>query len=336
MFKKIFIAFLFVFLVGVASIMAQSLQDKKKIEVITTLFPTYDFAKQIGKDKVNVTLLLPPGVESHTFEPKPADIIRISKADVFIYTGKYMEPWVEDVLKGISNKNLLVVDASKDVELMSEEDHNEEAEHEEGEHHEREDDKHAEHHKEERKHSHHHGGKDPHIWLDLGNAQIMVQTIADAFADKDPDNKDFYLKNANEYNTKLIHLDRHFKDTFLSCRHKTLIYGGHFAFGYFAKRYGLEYISPYEGFSPNAEPTPKAIVELIKKLKASGTNYVYYEELLDPKIARTIASETGAKLELLHGAHNVSKDGLSRGVTFLEIMEDNLKKLSVGLECSPR
>jgi zinc transport system substrate-binding protein len=333
MFKKIFVIFLFVLLIGVASILAQSLQDKKKLEVITTLFPTYDFAKQIGKNKVNVTLLLPPGVESHTFEPKPADIVRISKADVFIYTGKYMEPWVEAILKGISNKNLLVIDASKGIELMSEEDHDEEAEHEEGEHHEGEDEKHAEHREEERGHGHHHRGKDPHIWLDLGNAKIMVQTIAAAFVDKDPDNKAFYLRNANEYDTKLANLDRHFKETFLSCKYKTLIYGGHFAFGYFAKRYGLEYISPYEGFSPNAEPTPKAIVELINRLKASGTNYVYYEELLDPKVARTIASETGAELELLHGAHNVSKDELNRGVTFFEIMEDNLKKLRASLGC---
>jgi zinc transport system substrate-binding protein len=95
----------------------------------------------------------------------------------------------------------------------------------------------------------------------------------------------------------------------------------------------LEHDSPYEGFSPNAEPSPKAIAELIKKLKGSGIKYIYYEELLDPKVARTISQETGAKLELLHGAHNVSKDELKSGVTYISIMEDNLKKLKVGLEC---
>jgi len=330
MFRKAAIISLFIFFLAAASLMAKSAQDKKKLEVVTTLFSTYDFAKQIGKDKVNVTLLLPPGVESHTFEPRPADIVRISKADVFIYTGKYMEPWVEDMLKGVPNKNLLVVDASKGVELMSEEDHDEDAGHEEDEHHEGDTDEHHRHH--EGAH-HHHGGKDPHIWLDLGNDQIMVQTIADAFIKKDPSEKDFYLKNADEYNARLRQLDAKFKETFSGCHHKTIIYGGHFAFGYFAKRYGLKYVSPYEGFSPNAEPTPKAIAELIEKLKASGTKYVYYEELLSPKVARVIASETGAKLELLHGAHNVSKDELGRGITFIEIMENNLKKLEIGLEC---
>lgn len=308
-------------------------EGKGKIEVVTTLFPTYDFVKQVGKSKVNVALLLPPGVESHTFEPKPQDVVRINKADVFIYTGKYMEPWADDVLKGISNNNLLVIDASKGIELMAEDDHDEEGEHHEGE---------AEHNEEENhdgehEHGHHHhGGKDPHIWLDLANDQIMVDTIARALAEKDPANSDFYLKNAGNYKAKLADLDRRFKETLSTAKYKTIIYGGHFAFGYFVKRYGLKHDSPYEGFSPNAEPSPKAIAELINKLKVSGSKYIYYEELLEPKVARVIAQESGAKLELLHGAHNVSKDELNKGVTFIDIMEENLKKLKVGLECEQK
>jgi zinc transport system substrate-binding protein len=180
---------------------------------------------------------------------------------------------------------------------------------------------------------HHHGGKDPHIWVDLANDQIMVDTIAKALVEKDPANSAFYLNNAKEYKLKLADLDRRFKETLATAKHKTIIYGGHFAFGYFAKRYGLEHDSPYDGFSPNAEPSPKAIASLIEKLKKSGIKYIYYEELLDPKVARTISQETGAKLELLHGAHNVSKDELTKGVTFIDIMEDNLRKLKVGLEC---
>jgi zinc transport system substrate-binding protein len=307
-------------------------EGKSKIEVVTTLFPIYDFAKQVGKDKVNVAFLLPPGVESHAFEPRPQDVVRINKADIFIYTGKYMEPWAEDILKGISNKNLLVVDSSKGIELMAEDDHDEEGEHHEGgvEYNEKD------HHDGEHNHRHHHGGKDPHIWLDLANDQIMVDTIAQALAEKDPANSSFYLKNAEEYKTKLVDLDRRFKETLSTAKYKTIIYGGHFAFGYFVKRYGLEHDSAYEGFSPNAEPSPKAIAELINKLKASGSKYIYYEELLDPKVARVIAQESGAKLELLHGAHNVSKDELNKGVTFIDIMEENLRKLEVGLECSQR
>lgn len=284
--------------------------QNKKIEIVTTLFATYDFVKQIAKDNVNVSLLIPPGVESHTFELKPQDIIRINKADIFVYTGKFMEPWVEDILKGITNKNLVVIDVSQGVELISGETHDEAGEHGQG-----------------------HGGKDPHIWLDLANDQIIVNSIAKALIDKDSKNKTFYLINAKDYNAKLADLDLRFKQTITSAKYKTIVYAGHFVFGYFAKRYGLTNISPYEGFSPNAEPSAKAIATLVNKLKTSGMKYVYYEELIDPKVARMISLETGAKLELLHGAHNVSKDELSKGVTFIAIMEDNLKKLKVGLEC---
>ncbi len=311
---------LLILLLGCFSAFAQ--ESKGKLEIVTTLFPTYDFAKQIGKDKINVSLLLPPGVESHTFEPKPQDVVRINKADVFIYTGKYMEPWAEDLLKGVSNKDLAVVDSSLGIELMVEDDHEEE-----------EDDYEKDHPQDHEHGHHHHGGKDPHIWVDLANDQIMVDAIAKALAKKDPANGVFYLNNAKEYNVKLADLDKRFKETLSTAKHKTIIYAGHFAFGYFAKRYGLGHVSPYDGFSPNAEPSPKAIAELINKIKGSGIKYIYYEELLDPKVARTISQETGAKLELLHGAHNVSKDELSRGVTFLDIMEDNLKKLKIGLEC---
>jgi zinc transport system substrate-binding protein len=334
MYKKIVCA-LFLLFMGVSCAMAQD--GNSKVEVVTTLFPIYDFAKQIGKDKVNVSLLLPPGVESHTFEPKPQDIVRINKADAFIYTGKFMEPWVEDLLKGISNKNLVVVDASNGIELMAEEDYNKKFEHhdEEGDHHEEgenhEGKENVEHHDDE--YGHHHGGKDPHVWVDLANDQVMVNTIAQAFAEKDPENSAFYLNNAKEYNAKLDDLDKRFKETLSTAKHKTIIYAGHFVFGYFAKRYGLKHVSPYDGFSPNAEPSPKAIAELINKVKGLGLKCIYYEELLDPKVARVISQETGARLELLHGAHNVSKDELSRGVTFIGIMEDNLKKLRVGLGC---
>jgi zinc transport system substrate-binding protein len=302
---------------GVSYALAQ--ETGSKIEVVTTLFPTYDFCRQVGKDKVNVTLLLPPGVEAHAFEPKPHDIARINKADVFIYTGAAMEPWVEDILKGVSNKDLIVVDASMGIALMGGDDHTEE-----GEHHE------------EEQGMHHHGGKDPHIWLDLGNAQMMVSTIASALAAKDPANRDFYAANAGEYNAQLNDLDNRFKQTLSTAQHKTIIYAGHFAFGYFTKRYGLTHVSPYQGFSPDAQPRPRAIVELIKTMRVSGQKYVYFEELLDPKVARVIASETGASLELLSGAHNVSKDDLAKGVTFVQIMEKNLEKLKVGLVCQPR
>jgi zinc transport system substrate-binding protein len=297
--------------------------DPGKLQVVTTLFPLYDFSRQIAGDKAQITLLLPPGVEAHSFEPRPQDIITINKADVFIYTGPFMEAWVGDILGGINNKKLLVIDASKNIQLTAEEEH-EEAAHEEPHEHE------ADH---DHDHDHDHGGADPHIWVDPVLAQQIVTDIANGFAAQDTANKDFYLANAKAYNDKLALLDTKIRQTLTPCKTKTILYGGHFAFGYFARRYGLDYISPYAGFSPDAEPTPKKITELIEKMKTLDSKYIFYEELLDPRVARTIAESTGAKLLLLHGAHNISKEELDKGVTYLEIMEGNLQRLKLALNC---
>ena len=292
--------------------------ESPRLTVIATIFPLYDFAREIGKDKVAVRKLLPPGVEAHTFEPKPQDIALISRADVFIYTGRYMEPWVEDLLKGVAHKDLAVVDTSKGIELMDHAGHEDAAEHRQAE---------------GPGHHHESAGKDPHIWLNLAYAQKMAQTIAEAMAQKDPQNKDFYLDNAGRYKAMLADLDARLETTLSTCKIKTIVYAGHFAFGYFSQRYGLEHVSPYRGFSPDAEPSPKSIKELIDMIKKTGSKYIYYEELIDPRVAKVISEETGAQLMLLHGAHNVSPEELAQGVTFLSIMEEDLKKLRQGLEC---
>jgi zinc transport system substrate-binding protein len=287
--------------------------DQSKLQVVTTLFPLYDFSRQIAGDKAHIALLLPPGVEAHSFEPRPGDIIRINKADVFIYTGPFMEAWVKNILGGINNKKLLVIDASKGIQLSSEQGHEGESNANEAEH--------------------NHGGMDPHIWVDPVLAQQIVTSIADGFAAQDPSNKDFYLSRAKAYNEKLAALDTKIRQTLGPCKSKTILYGGHFAFGYFARRYGLNYISPYAGFSPDAEPTPRKITELIEKMKSLDSKYIFYEELLEPRVARTIAESSGAKLLLLHGAHNISKEELDKGTTYLEIMEGNLNRLKLALNC---
>lgn len=278
--------------------------ETKELKVVTSLFPLYDFAKNVGGQKVDVILLLPPGTEPHGFEPRPGDITKIHKADIFVYTGRHMEPWVEDILNGINRKNLMVIDTSKDIQLA--------------EGYMNHDSKH---------------GFDPHVWLDLSNAQKMVDTIRDGFITKDPAHKDYYSQNAEGYKTRLHELDKRFKDSFVTCKKDVFIHGGHFAFGYFAKRYNLKYLSAYKGFSPDAEPTPRNLIELSKKLKQNNVEYIYYEELIMPRVAETIARETGAKLLMLHAAHNVTRDDMNKGVTFLSIMEQNLRNLKIGLQC---
>lgn len=302
-------------------------QDSRKLQVITTLFPTYDFARTLLGDKGDVTLLLPPGIEAHAFEPTPQDIVRISKADVFIYTGEAMEPWVHDILKTIDNKNLKVIDASTGIELM-EGHHHEEGEeaHEEGDSDHEASDTH-----EEEDADHDHAGADPHIWLDPVLAAQMTDTIANGLIEVAPDwGKDITVRK-DALKADLEELNQSYLSAVEKSSTKEIIYGGHFAFGYLAKRYGLEHISPYDGFSPNAEPTPASIVQLTEALKTSGSKVIFYQELIDPRIARVIADETGAEMLMLHGAHNVSKEDFDKGITYITIMKQNLENLKKGL-----
>ena len=286
----------------------------RELEVVVTVYPLYAFARQVGGDNVSVSMLLPPGVEAHAFEPRPKDIVRINDADVFIYTGKSMEPWAGELLTGIANSNLLVVDVSKELDLEEAAD--------------------AGMHKGHTKkhHDHAHGlDHDPHIWLDFGVAKEMVMVIAEAFCEKDPQNKVAYKERAIAFNNELQELDDDYYEALKRCQQRIIVYGGHFAFGRLAERYELEYRSPYTGFAPDTEPSLREITEIIKMMQKTRIKYIYYEELIEPRVAQTIAEETGAQMLLLHGAHNVSKKEMQDEVSFIKIMQDNLEQLKIGL-----
>jgi zinc transport system substrate-binding protein len=283
----------------------------QKLTVVTTLFPVYDFARVVAGDKAEIRLLLPPGVEPHSFEPKPEDMVRFSKADVVVYSNEFMEPWAVKMLKTIATQPV-VVDASKGVTLLKAGPEEEAGHaHEGGEH---------------------HGGLDPHIWLDFANAQIMVQNIADGLSTKDPANKVFYQANAHAYQEEFKKLDEEFQAGLSKCTKKVFLHGGHFAFGDLAKRYGLSYRSA-QAINPDSEPTPARIAQLIREMRSNALKYVYCEELLSPATAEMIAKETGATVLLLNGAHNISKEDFDRKVTFLSLMRQNLVNLRKGLQC---
>jgi zinc transport system substrate-binding protein len=285
-----------------------------KLKVVASLFPTYDFARAVGGEYAEVSLLLPPGVEPHSFEPRPADMAALNNADIFIYTNRYMEPWVEGLLKGTDRGRLLIVDAGRGTDFLEQEGA--------GSGHE------------ERKtygHEPEHG-PDPHIWLDFGNAKKMVGTIGEAFISRDPAHRDIYMKNAEAYRTRLDMLDRKYREALSGCRKKTMVDGGHYTFGYLAARYGLKYQAAY-GLSPEAEPTARDLARISTVLRQEGLTHLFHEELLSPRIAETIAHETGASLLRLHGAHNVSREELKAGTTFIDLMEKNLEQLLTGLQC---
>ena len=288
----------------------------QRLKVVPTLFPLYDFAKEVGRERADVSLLLPPGVEPHSFEPKPGDVLKLESGDLFIYTGRHMEPWAETILKSVTAEKLVVVDASAGI-LPGEE----KAPYtvSRGAH--------------DGNPSRHYGADvDPHIWLDLANAQKMVDTILNGFVLRDPAHKEYYTRNAQEYNGKLAQLDAQFERTLATCTKRVIIHGGHFAFNYLAKRYQLTYISAYSG-SPDAEPTARRLIGLKNQLKKYDLHYIYYEELITPRVAEIIANETGVRMLKLNGAHNVTREEMAQGITFIQIMEQNLRNLKVGLEC---
>ena len=289
-----------------------------RITVIATLFPQYDFVRQIAKDRVHARLLLRPGVEPHSFEPAPRDIVDMSRADLFIYTGDFMEPWAGRMAKGVKNEKLIVVDAGKNIRLIDAPEHDEQGAH-------THDDGRAHH------DDHRHGAHDPHIWVDPVNVLSMIDAVTEGLVRADPANGDFYRINAASYRKEIEALHRDFLRLFDRKATTTIIHAGHFAFGYFTRRYGLKYVSPYKGFSPDAEPSPGDIAALIKTVRTSGTRAIFYEELIDPKIARVISEQTGARMLLLHGAHNVSKKEMEEGATYISIMRGNMERLREGL-----
>jgi zinc transport system substrate-binding protein len=305
--KKIFLLFI---VIVFAFTGCKKNETDKKIKIITSIFPLYDFAKEVGKDKVNVKLLLPPGTESHSYEPTPQDIIAINESDIFIYIGEDMEHWIGDILKSVNSKNLRIIEASGGIEMLK------------GHHDEENKNKH------EKKDSH---NKDPHIWLDFEIDKKIVDKITAALVEKDAGNKEFYIANAKAYNDELKKLDADYKDALSRCELKTILYAGHYAFGYMSARYGLDHLSPYSGFSSESEPSPKNISERTDKVKTLKAKYLFYEELLEPKVANVISKECKVEPLLLHAAHNLSKDELDKKITFIQIMRDDLEKLKKGL-----
>lgn len=289
----------------------------KKLVVVTTLFPLYDFARTIGGDKAEVSLILPPGVEAHAFEPKPEDAVRVSKADLFVFTNEFMEPWAVKFVKGLNTGTVTLVDSSRGVILRKAAAEKEDKD---------------EHGHEEKGHHNHVAGMDPHIWLDFTNAQVMVDNIGSAMSARDPSHKDYFMANAAALKGELKRLDDEYKSGLSSCAKRTFLQGGHFTFGYLANRYGLQYESA-SALNAEAEPSPAKLIALVKQLKAKGLKYVFSEELLSPRVAEMLAKESGTSILLLHGAHNISKDDLNSGATFITLMKRNLANLRTGLEC---
>lgn len=313
------IILLFSVFIGIISKGKEDKTSSNKVEVVATLFPQYDFVRQIGKDKVNVSLLLTPGTETHTYEPTPQDIVNINNADLFIYTGKYMEPWSDKIASSIDS-NTKILDASKNINLINEEEF--EKEHISNEEHD------EEHHNKTESHTHEY---DPHIWLDPENAIGMVNNITQELCDIDPQNAGFYKNNAQEYISKLHNLDEEIKSTIKSTKNNKIAFGGTFAYAYFVKKYNLEYVSAYDSCGEDSEPSVSKVKEVIDYMKKNDIHVIFYQELSSGKIADTIASETNSTKLIFHTVHNVTQEELNNGATYLSLMNLNLENLKKAL-----
>lgn len=315
--KKIFVLVIVILLMLVGCSNNQA-EKNQKLSVIATLFPQFDFVREIAGDKVDVSLLLPPGVESHAFDPTPSQIITITQSDLFIYTNSDMEPWIDQIVENVKDDGPIILESSNGIRFIKGlHDH---------------DDVHDDDHDDDYDDDHDDEDLvDPHVWLDPLNAKVMVTNITNALIELDPENASFYRANSDNYLIELDKLNDTFEDAFINTSNDTIVYGGHFAFGYLADRFDLNILSPYTGFSPDSEPTANAIVELINVINEKNIKIIFFEELIEPRVANVIAEQTNTTPMLLHGAHNITKDEMDANITYLEIMYDNAEKLKEAL-----
>ena len=282
----------------------------EKLSVYASFYPMFDFAKKIGGDKAEVTNMVPAGTEPHDWEPTASDVTGLEKADIFIYNGAGMEHWAQDVLDSLQNKDLIVVEASKGISLM--EGHEDEEEHA------------AESGEEEAEQY------DPHVWLSPVNAKAEMENIKNAFAQADPDNKDYYEANFEKYAGELDALDKEFKDTLSPLPNKDIIVA-HQAFGYLCAAYGLNQVA-IEGLAPDSEPDPARMADIIKFAEEHQVKVIFFEELVSPKVAEAIAKATNAKTETLNPLEGLSDEELAGGSDYLSVMRQNLQVLKEALQ----
>lgn len=337
-------------------------KSSKKTKVVATIFPVYDFLREIGGDKIDLTMLMTPGAETHSYEPTPKDMKTVSNADLFAYVGGDSDEWVEKILDGNKNDKMKVITlmdcvktvAEEHVEGMEEEhdhDHDEDTDSKKDSdtdtHDEHEDkdkkDEHADEHKDEHdhededkdEHDHDHDHDEPeqdeHVWTSPQNAIQIVKKLTAELSKVDPDNADYYKKNSENYIKKLKGLDKKFEDVVKNGKRKEIIFGDRFPFRYFVDRYGLKYYAAFPGCSTDTEASASTVAFLTNKVKEDQIPVIFHIELSNNKIAESIAEATGAKILQLNAVHNVTKEDFEKGETYLSLMEKNLKPLEEAL-----
>lgn len=317
LFSIITIAIMFISIISLSG--CNKKEDNKKLKIVTSNFPSFDLARAVVKDNKNIDLkiLLKPGSDMHHFDATPKDIKDILSSDVFIYNGGESDEWIDKILKDIDKKKTTVIKLMDLVKVVEEE-------HVEGMEEEHDHDHDHDHDEEEKEY-------DEHVWTSPVNAKKIVSSIKEAMIKKDAKNKNIYEKSASEYISELDKIDNEFKEIVKNAKRKEIVFGDRFPLRYFVDTYGLKYSAAFPGCSEETEASAKTIKFLINKVKDNKIPVVFHIELSDKKIANSIAKETGAKVLEFKTAHNLSQKDFDKGITYLDIMKDNIKVLKEAL-----
>ena len=312
--------------------------DDGKIQIVATLFPYYDFARAIAGDRADVTLLLSPGREAHSFEPTPLDAVTISESDVFLYNGGEGEYWVDSML-GAAGENIAVIARMMDyVDALDEEyvegmqdadghDHD----HEHGSHDDHDDHDDHDHDHEEDEHDSDEVEYDEHIWTSPKNAVVLCRAVCNAICKADPANEDFYRANCDDYCAQLEALDARFASLCESAPRKLLVFADRFPMLYFCREFGLDYRAAFHGCSGDTEPSLATIKYLIDKVEDEDIPVVYTIDFGTKKVAAVVSECTGAAVDTLYSMQTVSRADFDAGETYLTLMERNYEALRKGL-----
>jgi zinc transport system substrate-binding protein len=285
----------------------------EKIIVTTSFYPLYYFASEVGGDKAEVHNITPAGAEPHDYEPTARDMVLIENSRMLILNGLYLEAWGDDIQKNINPQKTKIVIANSGMGQACSIDSSKKM-------------------TEKQKTAYCEKQVDPHTWLSPVMAKNIVKNIADGFIGVDPANQKYYEANENALEEKLNNLDADYQKGLTNCQLKDFV-TSHEAFGYLAASYGLNQIS-ISGLSPDAEPSPTELAEIVKTVKASNIKYIFFESLISPKLAETIASETGAQTMVLDPLEGLTEEDIANGKNYLTTMEDNLKNLQTALQCA--
>ncbi len=266
--------------------------DNGKLKVYTSFYALYDFTEKIGGDKIDLVNIVPTGTEPHDWEPSVHDMASLENCDILFYNGLGMESWIEKVQNSVSNPNIQYIELSSGLA-----DEN---------------------------------AQDPHIWLSPIKTKEIAKKITDTLSQSDSENADYYNENYNTFAAELDSLDSDYKATLSPLPNKNIVVS-HEAYSYLCSEYGLEQRA-IDGIFADSEPSPDKMKDIVNYIKANDIKYIFYEELVSPKTAQTLATETGANLLCLNPFEGLTDEEIANGDDYISVMRKNLENLTTALK----